>query len=126
MLSEYTAFCIQFQPGDERTRKQSEFAQTRVSKALEPQVEDDREKDADDPTQTNNVEPAIPDRTQKVKTLETPLRTGFAERGDPVFGLSRASAFIKFLPSKEVVNTLISALFEHVHTDCMIFHRGSF
>ncbi|KAH8815454.1 fungal-specific transcription factor domain-containing protein [Xylogone sp. PMI_703] len=121
MLSQYNGFCMQYGPTDERTRLQSEFAETRHSKALEPAVMDDKQRSADDPSQAEGEQL---DQDLKPKLRNMPIRSRSMD--DPPIRLSRYTPFIKFLPKREICDTLIGAYFEHVHPNFPILHQTSF
>lgn len=118
MLSEYTGFCMQYGQTDERTRRHSEFAEARHSKALEPPVADDKQRSAEDPSQA--------DQPLKSKTREALIHPRFMEGTDAPIRLSRNTPFVKFLPKRDICDILVEAFFEHVHPNFIIFHQNSF
>ncbi|RFU33619.1 hypothetical protein B7463_g2722, partial [Scytalidium lignicola] len=130
MLSRYNGFCMQYGPPDERTREQSAFAEARHSKALEPEVMDDKQRSADDPSQAESELP-LPTLTQTLKSKthdmpNMPIRPRFMEDSNPPIRLSRDTPFIKFLPRKDVSDALIGAFFEYVHPNFTVLHQNSF
>jgi proline utilization trans-activator len=123
MVAEFNAALKSVQPDDERSKISADFAGSNWSKALEPIVKEESEDSSEDSADMRMSDPMRPARAHRPRAPS--LFPGSVDTTALNSRLKKITV-LSLLPNKEVTDTFISAYFEHVHPNYLLFHRPTF
>ena len=125
MVAEFNAALRNIHPDDERSKLSSDFAGSNWSKALEPIVKDESDESSEEHVSVAGESVSSSGRTPGRGFSRPPLFAG-STSGSTLTSRSRKATLLSLLPSKDVTDTFVSAYFEHVHPNYLLFHRNTF
>jgi proline utilization trans-activator len=123
MVAEFNSALASVQPDDERSKISADFAGSNWSKALEPIVKEESEDSSEDNVDMRMSDPMRPQRGPRSRAAS--LFPGSIDSTALNQRLKKITV-LSLLPGKEVTDTFISAYFDHVHPNYLLFHRPTF
>jgi hypothetical protein len=122
MVAEFNAALKTIQPDDERTKISREFAGSTWSKALDPIVKEESEDSSD-----GHVDRGVSESSSvgQANRRSRPLYLAGSMTASS-HSRSKRATVLSLLPTREITDAFITAYFNHVHPNYLLFHRPTF